>query len=212
MVPPVPAPITQCVTQAVSVTPDFRAGGLVVAARGRRIGKLVRLVGTGDFRDEPVRDTVVALRAVGRHGRWRDHYFGAISLKHGALVFAHLVRHHEDALVALLLGHQRQPYTGIARRRLNDGAAGQQCAGPFGLFDHFHRDTVLDGAARIDVFQFDQDRGFDAFRHVVELDERRVSDEVQDGLRVLHRYKVTVSWPVHQMMARCAGFGAKIMR
>ena len=178
---------------AVGVVPDLRAGGLVVAGRGGRVGELVRLVGAGDLGDEPVRDAVVALRAVRGDGGGRHHHFGAVGLEHGALVLAHLVRHHEDAAVALLLGHERQADAGVAGGGLHDGAAGQEFAGSFGLLDHLRRDAVLDRTAGVQVFQLHQDGGRDAIGHVVEFDERRMADEVQNGLGVLHRYKVTVS-------------------
>jgi hypothetical protein len=87
-----------------------------------------------------------------------------------------------------LLRHEGQAHARIAGGGLDDGAARLQLAVPLGVLDHLRRDAVLDGSAGVQVLQFDQDCGLDAVGHVVELDERGIADEVQDGLGVLHGY------------------------
>ena len=109
---------------AVGVGPDLGPGGLVVAGRPHRVGVLVGLPRAVDLLDQPVGDAVVAVRVVGRHRRRAHHDVGAVGAQHVLLVLADLVGADEDALVAALLGDQRQPDAGVAGRRFDDGAAG----------------------------------------------------------------------------------------
>ena len=44
------------------------------------------------------------------------------------------------------------------------------------------RNAVFGGAARIEIFDFDCDGGFDAVGHMVEFDERSVADELGKGV------------------------------
>ena len=120
-------------------------------------------------------------------GGGRDDDLGAVGLEHVALVLADLVRAHEDAVVALALGDQGQADAGVAGRRLDDGAAGLERAGGLGGLDHPQRDAVLHRPAGVQVLDLGQHRGGDALGDVVELDERRVADEVGDVFGVLHR-------------------------
>ena len=88
---------------------------------------------------------------LGRDGGRADHDLGAVGLEHVALVLADLVGAHEDAVVALLLGHHRQPDAGVAGGRLDDRAAGLELAGRLGRLDHPRRDAVLHRPAGVEV-------------------------------------------------------------
>ena len=124
MVPPVPTPGDEVGDLAVGVGPDLRTGRLVVTLRTHRIRVLVGLPRAVDLLDEPVGHAVVAVRIVGRHRGRAHHDVGAVRAQHVPLVLADLVGADEDALVAALLGDERQPDTGVARGRFDDGAAG----------------------------------------------------------------------------------------
>ena len=136
---------------AVGLLPDLRAGLLVVAERVVRVGVLVGLPGPVDLADEPVGDVVVAVGVLGRDGGRADHHLGAVRLEHVALVFADLVGADEHAVVALRLRDHRQSDAGVARRRLDDRAAGLELAALLGCLDHPQRDPVFDRAAWVEV-------------------------------------------------------------
>ena len=176
---------------AVGLLPDLRTGGLVVGARVVRVGVLVGLPGAG-LLGEPVADVVVGVRVLGRDGGRADHDLGAVGLEHVALVLADLVGAHEDALVALLLGHHRQADTGVAGGRLDDRAAGLEGAGRLRRLDHPGGDAVLHGPTGVEVLHLrEHQRAVSALRVEVqgpaEPDERSVADEVEERVHVLHR-------------------------
>ena len=142
---------------ALGLLPDLRTGGLVVGARVVGVGVLVGLPGAG-LLGEPVADVVVGVRVLRRDGGRADHDLGAVGLEHVALVLADLVGAHEDALVALLLGHHRQADAGVAGGRLDDRAAGLQLAGGLGRLDHPAGDAVLHGPAGVEVLHLGEDQ------------------------------------------------------
>src|SRR3546814_2121514 len=65
----------------------------------------------------------------------------------------------EDQLVALDRRRHREADAGVARRRLDDGAAGLQAAVALGRLDHREADAILDRAARIAAFGLYPDFG-----------------------------------------------------
>src|SRR5690606_15643536 len=132
---------------AFGVAPDLGTRGLVVALRAARVGVLVRLPAALDLTHQAIGHAVVAVRVIRRNGRRADHHFGAVGAQHVALVLGHLVGADEHALVAALLGHQRQADAGVAGGRLDDGAALLQLSGLLGGLDHLDRDPVLGAAA-----------------------------------------------------------------
>jgi hypothetical protein len=62
-----------------------------------------------------------------RHRRRRDDHLGAERLEQPHLLLRHLVRHREDALVALERRREREPHAGVAARPLDDRAARLEC-------------------------------------------------------------------------------------
>ena len=135
----------------LGLLPDLRTGVLVVRARVVRVAVLVGLPGALGLAHQPVRDAVVAVGVVGRHGRRADDHLGAVRLEHVALVLADLVGADEDALVAALLGDQGQADPGVAGGRLDDRAAGLQLAAGLGRVHHADGDPVLHRAAGVEV-------------------------------------------------------------
>ena len=123
IVPPVPTPATKWVSRP-SVWRHSSGPVECVVRRGvLGVGVLVGLVPPVDLGGESVRDLVVAARVFGVDGRRADDDLGAVGAEHGDLVAAHLVRHHEHAPVAALLGDERESDAGVAARRLDDRAA-----------------------------------------------------------------------------------------
>jgi hypothetical protein len=101
------------------------------------------------------------------HVRARQHHLGAHRLEVEDLLAAHLVRHHQDQLVALLLRHQRQADAGVAGRAFHQRVAGLDLPGLLGRFDHRQADAILDRAAGIVAFELEvelADTGIEALR------------------------------------------------
>jgi len=184
----------------VRLLPDLRAGGLVVGARVVGVGVLVGLPGAG-LLGEPVADVVVGVRVLRSDGGRADHDLGAVGLEHVALVLADLVGAHEDARVALLLGHHRQAHAGVARGRLDDRAARLERAGGLRGLDHAGGDAVLHRPAGVEVLDLgEHQRAVGRAAREVEgpaqPDERSVADEVEEGVHVLHPVNLPTYWSV----------------
>ncbi len=123
-----------------------------------------------------------------RGDRRRAHHdLGAVRLQHVALVLADLVRADEHALVAPPLRDQRQPHPGVARRRLHDRPARLQLTGGLGRLHHAQRDAVLHAPAGVQVLDLGEHQRRRALGHRVQLHQRRVANQVDDVLDVLHR-------------------------
>src|SRR4029079_13471622 len=175
---------------AVGLLPELGARLLVVGARVVRVGVLVGLPGIRLLR-EPVGDVVVRVRVVRCDRGGADDHFGAVGLQHVALVLADFVGADEDAPVAALLGDEREPDTGVARGRLDDGPARLELAGLLGRLDHPDCDPVLHGTARVHVLHLREHQGCGAVGGAVEPDQRGVADQVQERVRVLHDANVS---------------------
>jgi hypothetical protein len=115
---------------------------------------ILELVGSERARyltGEPVCHAVVALGRVRGHVRAGYYHLRPVGLEEVDLVLAHLVRHHENGLVALDGGNERQANTRVARRRLDDGASRLELAFLFGSVDHGDAYTVFDASAGVEV-------------------------------------------------------------
>ena len=151
-----------------------------------RVGELVGLAGARDLAGEAVGHRVVALWRFVRDGGGREDDLGAVGLEQRDLLLAHLIGHHEDALVALDAGGLRQARAGVAGGGLDDGAAGLEQAGLLGRLDHADADAILDRAAGLEVLGLAQDGRAHAAPDAAQADERAVADGVQNRIIHLH--------------------------
>ena len=135
----------------VGLLPQLGAGRLVVRARIIRIRILIGLPCTGDLASKPITHAVVTARIIGLDSRGAFDHLGTVGAQHILFVLAHLVGAYKNALVSALLGHHRQPHTGIAAGGFHDRAPGRQQTLLFGGVDHPGGDPVLHGAAGIEV-------------------------------------------------------------
>ena len=143
---------------ALGLRPDLGAGRPLVGVGVRLVPVLVGLERARDVAGEPRRDRVVALgRLGGDVGRAQDD-LGAVRAQQRLLLRRLLVRHDEDAAVALERGRDREPVAGVARRRLDDRAAGLEQARPLGGLDHRQADPVLDRAARVEHLELGEEQ------------------------------------------------------
>ena len=177
---------------AVGLLPDLRSGRHVVRLGVRHVRVLVGLEAAGDLLGQPVRDRVVRLGRVVVDGGRGDHDLGAVGTQGRDLLLAHLVRHHEDAAVALLRSGDREPDTGVAGRRLDDRAAGPKLPVPLGGLDHREPDAILVGAAGIEELELREQRRRHVGAEPVEPHDRRRADEVEEGrVAAAHAPKTT---------------------
>ena len=171
--------------------PDLGPRRLVVRLRVRLVGVLVRLERARDLLGQAVGDRVVALRRLGRHGGRADDDLGAVAAQQRALLLGDLVRHHEDAAVALDGRGDREAHAGVPARRLDDRPARAQLPLALGRLDHADPDAVLHAPARVHVLELGEQRRAELAPDALEAHERRVPDEVEDGRIVAcHRRSV----------------------
>ena len=176
----------------VGLLPQLRAGRPLVGGRVLRVPVLVGLERARDVTGEPGGDRVVALGRFRRDVGRAQHDLGAVRPQELLLLGRLLVGHDEDAPVTLERRGDRQAVPGVPRGRLDDRAAGLEQARPLGRLDHRQADPVLHRAARVEHLQLRQqerltvDRG-DVADEPADPDERRVADQVEDRLGVLHR-------------------------
>ena len=123
--------------------PDLGAGRLVV---GLRIHLVVELVGEDRSRSLPHQlpglvDIVVWM--IGRHRRWSNHHLGAVGLEQPHLFLRHLVRHREDAAVALERRRHGQADTGVAAGPFHNHPTRLELPSAFRVLDDLEADPVL---------------------------------------------------------------------
>ena len=177
---------------AAGLLEDLGAGRLVVGARVRLVRVLVGLEGARDLLGEAVGDRVVALRRLGRDRVGADDHLRAEGLQQRDLLAAHLVRHREDAAVALQRGDDREAGAGVPRGRLDDRPARLELSLALGRLDHRDRDPVLDRAAGVEEFELGQHRCSVRGDDALEADDRRVADQVEQG-RILPRHGANIT-------------------
>ena len=171
---------------AVGLSPDLRAGRLVMGQRVGRIEVLIRTVRPGDFVHESLGGGVVRLRIVGSDGDGADDDLGAVGPQQVDLLGGDLVGHDEDTLVPALGCHDREADTGVARCRFDDRAAGFEQAFALGVVDHADRRTILRRPTGVGHLGFDDDLAGLVLRHLFQVDQRRVADQVKDRVVNLH--------------------------
>ncbi len=112
------------VDAALHLAPDLGAGRAVVRLVVRPVVVLVGEEGAGDLGGEAARHPVVALRMLGRQIAVDQHELDAHRAQGVDLLGAGLLAHHHHAAQVVLDRHHRQAHRGVARRRLDDRAAG----------------------------------------------------------------------------------------
>ena len=156
---------------------------------GQRVGRievLIRTVRPGDFVHESLGGGVVRLRIVGSDGDRANHDLGAIGPQQVDLLGGDLVGHDEDTLVPALGCHDREADTGVARCRFDDRAAGFEQAFALGVVDHADRRTILRRPTGVGHLGFDDDLAGLVLGHLLQVDQRRVADQVKNRVVNLH--------------------------
>jgi hypothetical protein len=166
---------------AAGLFEDLRPRDLVMRLRVGHVRVLVGLESAGDLLGQPRRHRVVRLGRVGLDGRRRDHDLRAVRAQHRDLLLAHLVRHHEDAAIALRGRRDREPDAGVSGRRLHDRPAGLELAVPLCRLEHGEADAVLHRPAGVEVLELREVRAPGLAAQLLEADDRSVADELECG-------------------------------
>jgi hypothetical protein len=166
--------------------PDLGPGGVVMRLGVGGIGVLVGIERAGRLRGHATRDRVVRARVLRLDLGRADDDLGAERPQQGDLLARHLVRHHEDAAVAALRRDLGQTDPGIARRRLDDGAARPQKALALGRLDHGQPDAILDRSARVEVLELREQARAATRLHSRQPHDRRAADQVEDRRKLPH--------------------------
>ncbi len=156
---------------AVQLLQDLRPRGSDMRRRVVRVAELVDEVGARRFARDALGHVLVVLRMPLGDVRTGQHNLGTHRLEVEDFLAAHLVGHHQDQVIALLLRHQGQAQAGVAGGALDQSVAWADFSGALGAFDHRQANAVLDGAAGVGAFQ---------------LEEQLTRSDVQ-ALRAYHR-------------------------
>ncbi len=114
------------------------------------------------------------------HGGRANHHLGPVGPQQGHLLGGDLVRHGENAAVAAASGHDRQSDPGVARGRLDDGAAPPQQALGLGGVDHGQGGSVLDAATGVEELELGEQLARQVAADAVHPNERSVADQVDE--------------------------------
>src|SRR5690606_9882365 len=137
---------------AAHLAQDFRAGTELVRGRIVRVPELVDEVRAGGLARDALGHVLVVVRVALGHVRAGEHDLRAHRLEVEDLFPAHLVRDHQDQLVALLLRHQGKADAGVAGGAFDQGVAGPDVTALLRGLDHAQADAVLDRAAGVLAF------------------------------------------------------------
>ncbi len=97
----------------------------------------------------------------------------------GNLFTAHLVRYHQDQLIALLRRYQGQAQARVACRTFHQCRTRSDQTGFFRVLDHSQADAVLDRPARVLALQLDVKTARTGVQ-VVDAHDRGVPDQIKN--------------------------------
>ena len=160
---------------AVGVLPDLLRRGLAVDLRVRLVGELAGQDGARTLGGDLLGLGDRALHAEGGVG---EDQLGAVGPQQRPALLGHRLRHREDDVVAAGGADQGERDAGVARGRLDDGAAGLELTGALRRVDDRDADAVLDRAGRVVELELGRDRGLGTVGDPVEAHQRGVADEL----------------------------------
>ena len=164
----------------IGLRPDLGASGRLMR---RAVGQVVELVG-------PDRAHLLGQAAAEMHvvagvgiglGR-NEAQVGADHAEEVDLLPTLGLGHHDHGAIAARIGHQRDADAGIARRALDDRAAGLEQAAGFGIEDDAEPCAVLHRAAGVHELGLAQDLAAGGLAGAAQADQRRVADRALEAI------------------------------
>jgi hypothetical protein len=189
----------------IHLLPDFWRRGLLVRAGIGRIAELVDVEGVGRLARETLRQVTIVFRMSLADIRAGQHHLGAHGPEVKDLLLAHLVGNDEEQPITFLRRHQREPEPGVARRCLDQRAAGRQPAVTLGRLDEIEPDAILDRAAGILILELEK-KPARAGVEVRDGDHRRMADHLQDVAVGLRRHGFPC---VYRLKAACGALSGQ---
>ncbi len=148
------------INPACQLVEQLRCGGGGVRQRVGRVRELINIVSTRRLLCQAAGVVLIVLRVALCHVGAGQAHINTQRTQVVDLLMAHLVRHHQHQLIALLRSYQRQPEPGITCGGFNNGAAGNKQTLALGLVDHRQRHPVFDRAAGVLVLQLEKKRAW----------------------------------------------------
>ena len=180
----------EAVDLALGLRPDLRPGGLDVALA---VGDVVELVRPDramrlrlvELLGEPTGDLHVIVRIGIGHRRHLDQLRPA-QAQRVFLLLALRVGNDDDGAIAERVGDERKADAGVAGGSLDDHPAGPERPALDRVLDDEQRGAILDRLARIHELGLAENGASGALGRMLELDQRRVADRLDDIVANLH--------------------------
>ena len=123
-----------------------------------------------------------------RDGTRGDDHLGPVGAQDVTLLLAHLIGHSEDAAVALDGRGDREAHPSVAAGGFDDGAPRLEQSARLGILQHAQGRTILDRLPRIEKLDLGQDQARHSLSDPVQLNQRCMTDRLQQVFRVLHGF------------------------
>src|SRR5258708_7926432 len=133
---------------------------------------------------------MVIIVGIGKRQHREFDELGAAQPQHVLLFLALGVGNKNQRAIAARACHHCQPNAGVAGGRLNHESAGPEIATLLGLEDHPLAGAVLNRLTGIHEFSLAENGAAGQLRSVLQLDERRVADRVDDVVVNGHVYQI----------------------
>ena len=179
IVPPVPSTRSEDIDFSLGLFPNLGTGKPIVTVWIVLVLILVCIETVRCLRREPLCDRIVAPRIARLDRRRANDDFRTERPQARHLFGAHLVWHHEYALITPNGRNHRKACPRITARSFDDRSTGFELSTAFCLLDHVKRHPVFHRARGIQVLAFHIDGGFDIGRNFVELDERCIANRFE---------------------------------
>ena len=158
---------------AVRVVPDFLGCCLRMDVRICRILELLRHPAIRGFLEDLLRFGDCTLHALRSR---REDKLGSEHGEEGAPLHAHSLGHGEDEFVSCGRRDESERDARVAAGRFDDDRFFFEDPLFLGVIDHRHADAILHAAERIEELALERDRGSGAFGDLVQFDQRRAAD------------------------------------
>src|SRR6185312_686486 len=179
------------VQAARGLLPDLRSGRLDMCLPVGGVVELIGPDGARQARSQPLRHFLVLVGiAVGDRRHLVD--FGAEHFEQPVFLRRLVVRHHDDTTIAARVADVGEAYPGVARRTLDDDAAGDELAAVLRAEHDRARRTILDGSAGVHELRFAEYFAAGLFAHPPQPDQRRIADGPDETLA--HAGSLPVKW------------------